>query len=188
MSVQREKDKWQRFIDLLPDPERRDELVPILDKVERSGANMDHIYSAIRSGLNAKPLEEQAQRVLTASKPFVRKIDRASKRIEAAEKYFTDLTKSLDPEKKAAFRHLHQHTTEPYDLALQRLREAKEILKTQVLPEAKIGRPDGHQPHEYARRTDAALHAAGIGSKMYRDDLLRVYDLKPHVPPPIPSA
>jgi len=182
MGIHRQEDKRRRFIDLLPNPERRDELVPILDKVDRSGANMDHIYSAIRSGLDAERLEEQAHRVLTASKPFVRKVNRLSKKMEDTEKYFVDITESLDTEKKAAFRRVHRHTTEPYDSVGQRLREVKEILKDQILPEAQTGRREGHQPHEYARQTDAALHAAGIGSKMYRDDLLRVYDLKPHAP------
>ena len=181
MSFRRESGeaKWQRFIDLLPDKERRIELTPVLNACERTGCDMDLAYLAIANGLKAQREEEAAHKTLSEkeAKAYVRKIRRIGARLEKEED-FAELDRELDEDRKTAFRIVNKNTTDPWELVKQDIREAKETVRSEILP--RIGRPQGEQPHTYAGQADEDLQAARIGSRQYRDDLLRPFNLKPH--------
>ena len=160
MPVRREPDKWKRFVDLLPDPERRVGLVPILEAFGRAGIDLDQFYSAISNGMKARDTEAGAHEVLNErrSQAFVRKLRRVDAKLNKVEQDYASLEDGLTDPRKKAFAVLNAHTSGPWDLVHQLLRQAKEALQTQIL--GRTGRPRGEQPHMYARQTDEELHGS----------------------------
>lgn len=185
MGIIRQRDPWARFIALLSNQELQDALVPELNELQRDPrvkVKFEELYDAICYAREASEEAERAHRTLTERQPWMRRERRgllrtAQRLLQKYERHLGDVDEPLKEAKRKTASPENPFSSEPADLVYRQIEDVVLALEKEPILSS---RPEGHQPQPWLQEADRRLKAAGVHSRETRDQLLRLYGLKPY--------